>query len=139
MAKKKQDIKPGGVKEYISKCPNDAQAALKGMRAAIRQASPGADETVSYFQFPGYYYDGNYVYNGMFAWFSFKKPYVRLHLWPPVVKNHKKELAGHPTTVATVSFPADKRIPAALVKKLVKASLKVMKEKSKEKGMKKIR
>ncbi len=133
MAKRKQDIKPGGVPEYIAKCPKDARDALKGIRAAIRQAAPGAVETVSYFRFPGYFYPGNYVYNGMFAWFSYKKPYVRLHVWPEVIKSHKKELAAYPTTTATLGFQADKNIPAALVKKLVKASIKVVKDKSIEK------
>ncbi len=131
MAKKKSEIKPGGVGEYIAKCPKEARGALQSARVAIRQVAPDAVETVSYFQMPGYFYEGDYVYNGMFAWFSFKQPYVRLHVWPPVIKNHKKELAGYPTTIATVSFPADKKLPAALVKKLVKASLKAMKDKSK--------
>ena len=65
----------------------------------------------------------------MFAWFSFKKPNVCLHLRPPVIQEHKKELEGYATTKAIVSFPIDKEIPTALVKKLVEASLRVMKEK----------
>jgi len=131
MAKKGSDIRPGGVAEYIEKCPKIAQGALKILRSAIRAAAPGAVETVSYFQWPGYFYRGDYVYNGMFVWFSYKKPYARLHVWPPVIKEHKKELKGYPTTTAVVSFPADKKMPVALVKKLVKASLKAMKDKSK--------
>ena len=131
MAKKKSQIKPGGVTEYIARCPKDAQGALKSMRRAIRQVARGAVETVSYFQMPGYFYGGDFAYNGMFVWFSYKKPFARLHLWPPVIKNHKKELAGYLTTTAIVSFPADKKIPATLVKKLLKASLKAMKDRSK--------
>lgn len=127
MAKRKSDIKPGGVEEYIATCPKDAQETLKSVRTAIRQVAPDAVETVSYFQMPGYFYSGEYAYNGMFVWVSFKNPYVRLHLCPPVIKNHKKELADYPATTAIVSFEADKKIPATLVKKLVKASLKVMK------------
>lgn len=128
--KKKLDIKPGGVAEYIVKCPKEAQVTLKSLRTVIRQVAPDAVETVSYFQYPGYYYAGNYVYNGMFVWFSYKKPFVRLHVWPPVIKNHKKELADYPITTAIVSFRADKKIPVALVKKLVRASLKAMKDRS---------
>ena len=131
MAKKKSEIKPGGVAEYIAKSPKDAQSTLKSMRRAIRQVAPDAIETVSYFQMPGYFYGGDFAYNGMFVWFSYKKPFARLHLWPPVVKNHKKELQGFTTTIATVSFPTDKKLPSALVKKLVKASLKTMKARSK--------
>jgi hypothetical protein len=48
-----------------------------------------------------------------------------------VIQDHQKELAGCATTKAIVSFPADRAISMASVKKLVKASLKVMKEKCK--------
>ncbi|HEV2400422.1 MAG TPA: DUF1801 domain-containing protein [Candidatus Sulfotelmatobacter sp.] len=99
------------------------------MRSAIREAAPGATERTDYFQIPGYSYEG-YDYDGMFVWFSFKKPYIRLHLRPPVIEDHKEELAGCPTTKAIVSFPSDKDISTTLVKKLVKASLKVMKNRS---------
>jgi uncharacterized protein YdhG (YjbR/CyaY superfamily) len=130
VAKRKSDsIEPGGVDEYVAKCPREVQGKLRKIRTAIREVAPGSTETVSYFQMPGYSYAG-YDYSGMFAWFSFKKPYVRLHVRPPVIQDHKKELAGYPTTQAIVSFPADQEVPIALVKKLVKASLKAMKDRS---------
>ena len=69
--------------------------------------------------------------NGMFVWFSFKKPYVRLHVRPQAIKDHKDELEGYTTTKSIVNFPANQKIPAKMVKKLVKASIKYMK---KEKG-----
>ncbi len=120
--------KSTGVAEYIAKCPKEAQASLAKVRAAIRQAAPGATERTDYFNWPGYSYPG-YDYDGFFVWFSFKKSDIRLHIRPPAMQNHRKELAGYPTTKAIVSFPAAKPIPVALVKKLVKASLKIMKEK----------
>ena len=67
---------------------------------------------------------------GMFVWFSFKKPYIRIHLRPPIIQNHKKELASCVTTKGIVGFPEDKDVSMTLVKKLVKASLKVMKDTS---------
>ncbi len=118
------------VDKYIANTPKEVQTKLKAIRAAIREAAPGATERTDYFQWPGYSYEG-YDYNGMFVWFSFKTPYIRLHLRPPVIQDHEKELAGCTTTKAIVSFPADRAISKALVKKLVKASLKVMKDKSK--------
>jgi uncharacterized protein YdhG (YjbR/CyaY superfamily) len=93
------------------------------------RAAPGATERTDYFQIPGYSYPG-FNYDGMFVWFSFKKPHIRLHLRPPVIQEHKKELAGYPATKAIVSFPMSKSIPVPLVKKLVKASLKAMKDSS---------
>ncbi|HTX18835.1 MAG TPA: DUF1801 domain-containing protein [Bacteroidota bacterium] len=127
MMKPTRAVKPGGVREYIARHPREVQTRLHEMRSAIQNAAPRSIETVSYFEMPGYFYTG-YDYNGMFAWFSFKKPHVRLHVRPPVIENHKKELAGYATTKAVVSFPVEKRIPVTLVKKLVKSSIKVMKE-----------
>src|SRR5208282_1951872 len=120
-----------GVDEYIAKCPKEAQGDLAKIRAAIRAAAPGAVERTDYFQWPGYSDPGIDYYDGMFAWFSFKKPYIRLHVPPPVIQEHKKELAGYATTKTIVSFPLGKPAPATLVKKLVKASIKAMKDKSK--------
>ncbi len=122
-------IQPGGVAEYIACCPKEVQVKLEKIRVAIRGVAPGAIETMSYFKMPGYSYEG-YDYNGMFVWFSYKKPYIRLHLRPPVIEDHKAEISGYLTTKAIVSFPADKEMPMPLVKKLVKASLKTLKEPS---------
>jgi uncharacterized protein YdhG (YjbR/CyaY superfamily) len=130
MAKDKVII-PGGVDEYIEKYPQEVQIKLKEIRGAIEEVSSGAIQTVSYFQMPGYSYAG-YDYNGMFAWFSFKNPYVRIHLRPPVIENYKKELKDFVTTDAIVSFPINEELPIELIKKLVKASVQVMKEKKGE-------
>lgn len=120
-------VVPGGVDEYIEQCPIEVRGLLADIRAAVREAAPGATETVSYFDMPGYAYDG-YDYNGMFAWFSFKAPHIRLHVRPPVLEDHAKDVEGYKTTKAIVSFPAAGGIPKPLVKKLVKASVTVMKQ-----------
>jgi uncharacterized protein YdhG (YjbR/CyaY superfamily) len=122
--------KPGTseVDEYIASCPKEAQDNLAKMRAAIQAAAPGSTERTDYFQMPGYSYPG-FDYDGMFVWFSFKKPFVRLHVRPPVIEQHSTELADYLTTKAIVSFPMDSRITVTLVKKLVKASLKTMRDK----------
>jgi len=121
--------KSSEVDEYIATCPKEAQGDLAKVRAAIRAAVPAATERTDYFQMPGYSYPGVDHYDGMFAWFSFKKPHIRLHVPPSVIQKHKKELAGYATTKAIVSFPTGKPVPLTLVKKLVKASLKAMKDK----------
>lgn len=129
----KRKIVPGGVDEYIKKCPADVQDNLKKIRSAIREVVPDATETVSYFQFPGYHYDGDYYYNGMFAWFSYKSPFIRLHIYPEVIKNNEKLLKEFPKGAGAISFPQEKQIPTDLVKKLVRESLQIMKDKSKAK------
>lgn len=122
--------KTSEVDEYIARCPKEAQGDLAKLRAAIWAAAPRATERTDYFRMPGYSYPGLAHYDGMFTWFSFKKPHIRLHVPPPVIQEHRKELAGFATTKAIVNFPMGKPVPITLVKKLVKASLKAMKNKS---------
>jgi uncharacterized protein YdhG (YjbR/CyaY superfamily) len=121
-----------GVDEYIARCPKEAQGDLAKIRAAIRAAALGAVERTDYFRMPGYSYPGINYYDGMFTWFSFKKPHVRLHVPPSVIQKYRKELASYATTKAIISFPMGKPAPMTLVKKLVKASVKAMKDKAEE-------
>lgn len=121
--------KSSDVDGYIARGPEEAQGGLAKIRAAIRAVAPGATERTDYFHIPGYSYPG-FDYDGMFAWFSFKKPYIRLHVRPPVLQQHREVLADYSTTRAIVSFPMTKPVPLKLVKKLVKASLKAMQDKS---------
>jgi uncharacterized protein YdhG (YjbR/CyaY superfamily) len=123
------------VDAYIAKCPKSTHGKLKEIRAAIKEVAPGATETTSYFRMPGYYYPG-YDYNGMFAWFGLQKSHISLLLRPPTIQDHEKELAGYATTKAAVHLPLDGRVPIPLVKKLVKASLKIMKDRPKKNSSK---
>jgi len=123
---KSDPLVPGGVDDYLASCPIDARPHLMAIRTAIREVAPDAIETVSYFQIPGYSYPG-YDYNGMFAWFSYKRPTVRLHVRPPVIQDHDADLMDYATTKSIVSFPLSKEIPIDLVKSLVQASIEVMK------------
>lgn len=125
--KKSAAIRPGGIDEYIADCPEQVRGKLADLRAAIQSVAPDAVETVSYFDMPGYSYEG-YDYNGMFAWFSFKAPFVRLHVRPQALVDLKKEIKEFPATKAVVSFPVEKTIPKKLVRRLVKASLRSMKD-----------
>lgn len=125
-------VVPGGVDEYIAKCPKDLHGKLEKIRAVIKKVVPNAVETVSYFGFPGYQLPGDYYYSGMFAWFSYKKPFIRVHVFPPVAANHKKEVPGGKIYTGAVGFPEDGEIPLPLVKKMVEESLEIMKSRKKD-------
>lgn len=127
----KRIIVPGGVDEYIKDQPFEVQAKLKEIRVSIRQVAPDAIETLSYFQIPGYHYDGDFYYNGMFAWFSYKKPYIRLHIYPEVILENKSKLSEYKVGAGDISCMEDKQFPESLIKKLVKESLQAMKDRPK--------
>ncbi|HYB45556.1 MAG TPA: DUF1801 domain-containing protein, partial [Nitrososphaerales archaeon] len=65
-----------------------------------------------------------YGYKGRLAYFGLQKNYISLYLRPPVIAEHKRELAGYVTTKSAVHLPLNREIPVSLVKKLVRARMK---------------
>jgi uncharacterized protein YdhG (YjbR/CyaY superfamily) len=108
---------PKDVDTYIAAAPKEVQSKLKELRAAIRETAPIAAERISY----GMPY---YGYKGRLAYFSAFKNHIGLYVPPPVIEEHKSELKDYETAKATVRFPLNKKLPVALIKKLVKARVK---------------
>ena len=113
----------GSVDAYISKAPKEVQSKLREIRAAIKQAAPGALESMSY-QMPYYARKGDLSWNDRsIAWFGLQSRHIGLYLPPPIIAEHKKDLKGYETTKSAVHLPLDKRIPVPLIKKLIRARL----------------
>lgn len=105
------------VDAYISAAPKEYRQKLREVRQAVRAAAPTATEGISY-RIP--YYD----YKGRLVWFGLQKRHIGLYIRPPVIEEHRADLEGYSTTLSAVHLPLDKGIPAALIKKLVKARMK---------------
>jgi uncharacterized protein YdhG (YjbR/CyaY superfamily) len=114
------------VDEYIRDCPAEVRAHLRTVRQTIRAAEPAATEVISY-NMPGYCLPG-YAYKGMFAWFALQKRHIGLYLRPPTISDHAADLSGYGTTKSAVHLPVDQDVPIRLVRKLVKASVRVVKD-----------
>ena len=110
--------KPKDVDAYIRGAPREFQGKLREVRAAIREAAPLAHESVSY----GMAY---YAYEGRLAWFGYHTGHIGLYLRPPVIEEHREDLKGYVTTKSAVHLPLDKGIPVLLIKKLVRARVKM--------------
>src|SRR5258708_2763301 len=104
------------VDAYIAKAPKEARAKLKAMRKVMKEVAPNAVEGISY-GMPGYD-------KGRIGWFALMKRYIGLYLRPPIIKEHKKELAKYKTTKSAIHFPLDQNLPIALIKKLLRARIK---------------
>ncbi|MEP6708096.1 MAG: DUF1801 domain-containing protein [Pyrinomonadaceae bacterium] len=113
----KKTPKPKDVDAYIAAAPKEVRGKLKELRAVIRKTAPGAVERMSY-GMPYYDYKGRLVY------FSIWKSHIGLYIPTPVIKEHERELEGYETTKATVRLPLTKKLPIALIKKLVIARMK---------------
>jgi uncharacterized protein YdhG (YjbR/CyaY superfamily) len=118
--------KPRDVDEYITNAPGEVQGRLKELRKAIKSVAPDALEKISY-GMPYYGYKGRLVY------FAYFKKHIGVYLTPPITEMFKEELKDYETHMATIRFPHDKKLPIALIKKLVKARVKLNEEAEKKK------
>ncbi len=79
---------PKSIDEYIAGFPPDVRALLEKMRATIREAAPGAEETISY-QIPTFTLNGNLVH---FA--AFKK-HIGFYPTSTGIEKFKNELSAY--------------------------------------------
>jgi uncharacterized protein YdhG (YjbR/CyaY superfamily) len=104
------------VDEYLARVPEPARSTLNKIRAAIRSAVPAeATEGISY-GMPAFRYKGPLV------GYAASSNHCGLYpMNPAVIVAFRDELKGYETSKGTIRFPVDRPLPAALVKKLVKA------------------
>ena len=105
------------VDEYLAALPEDKRVALEKLRQAIRAAAPKAEECISY-GVPAFRFDGR-----LLVAFGAAKSHCSFYPGAFPVSSHKDELKGYDTSKGTVRFQADKPLPVALVRKMVKARI----------------
>jgi uncharacterized protein YdhG (YjbR/CyaY superfamily) len=101
---------------YFAALSNDKRAALETLRARIRAAAPEAEECISY-KLPAFRLHGK-----MLVWYGAGKNHCALYPGA-IVEQHKHDLRNYETSKGTIRFQADHPLPAALVRKLVKARI----------------
>lgn len=111
------------IDDYLSRVPEEARATLQKLRQTIRAAAPQAVEVISYGM-------PMFKHNGMVAGFAAFKDHCSLFPGSAVMEEYQEELKRYDTSKGTIRFPANKPLPAALVKKLVKARVRQNKEKA---------
>ncbi|HZF49260.1 MAG TPA: DUF1801 domain-containing protein [Polyangiaceae bacterium] len=114
---------------YIASFPEDVRAILEKVRATIRKAAPGAEETISY-RIPTFTLNGNLVHFAAF------KNHIGFYPGPTGIEAFKEELSTYEGAKGSVRFPLDKPIPLGLISKIVKFRVKESLEAAKAKGKK---
>lgn len=109
---------PRTIDEYLAALGPKERAALQKLRKTIKAAAPGAEERISY-QLAAFRLDGR-----MLVALGATPKHCAFYLMSSsTVAAHKDELAGYDTSKGTIRFSADRPLPAALVRKLVKARI----------------
>jgi uncharacterized protein YdhG (YjbR/CyaY superfamily) len=103
--------------EYLAAVGEDKRAALLRLRKTIKAAAPSAEECISY-------QIAAFRLNGMLVGFGATAKHCAFYLMSAsTVEAFKDELEGYDTSKGTIRFAADQPLPAALVRKLVKARI----------------
>jgi uncharacterized protein YdhG (YjbR/CyaY superfamily) len=112
MAKPAKDINA-----YLRKVPPGPRAALNELRRMIRSAAPGAEEGISY-GIPVFKYHGPLVF---FA--AFRDHCSLFAVGKSILKTFDTQLKPFRSAGTTIHFSPEKPLPAALVRKIVKARM----------------
>ena len=102
---------------YLARLSATQRAALEKLRRDIKAAAPAAEECISY-DIPGYRLGSRLLVS-----FGAAKNHCAFYPGAHPIRTHKKELAKYDLSVGTIRFPADKPLPATLVKGLVKTRI----------------
>jgi uncharacterized protein YdhG (YjbR/CyaY superfamily) len=118
MSAKAKQPNPAAVDAWLARLPHDQRAALERLRNQIRAAAPEAVETV------GYGIPMFYVGTTPLVGFNAAKNHVALTVASGTLFDTMgADLEGYDTAKGTLRFTPSRPLPAALVKKLVKARL----------------
>jgi len=110
--------RPETIDEYLAVLSDDQRAALEKLSKTIRAAAPEAQECISY-QLAAFRLEGR-----MLVAFGATTKHCAFYLMSgSTVAAYKDELAGYDTSKGTIRFQPGKPLPAALVRKLVKARI----------------
>jgi len=107
--------KPKSIDEYLATLNGEHRAALETLRRAIKSAAPKAEECISY-QMPTFRLDGKMLVS-FAAWANHCAFYPGSY----PLEGYKDELKAYDTSKGTLRFPANRPLPATLVRKQVRA------------------
>ena len=113
MEKETKRKAPATIDEYVADFPKNIQEVLEKLRATIRKAAPGAEETINY-AIPTFTLNGNLVHFAAF------KNHIGFYPAPSGIEAFKKELSVYEGAKGSIKFPIDKPLPLALITKIVK-------------------
>jgi uncharacterized protein YdhG (YjbR/CyaY superfamily) len=121
MSKRKSaSTAPAGpkVRAYLAELPPRARAAAREIRALVRSLAPDAVEHFSY-GIPGFRYRDKPL-----VWYAGWQEHVSIYPFSAAfAAGHGIRLDAYETSKGTVRFPLTKPLPAALIKRLIKARM----------------
>ena len=115
-------MNPATIGEYIAAFPDDIGKILARIRSTVRDAAPGAEETISY-RMPAFRQNGILIYFAAFR--------HHIGVSPPIHGDARleKALAKYAGEKGNLRFPLDEPIPYDLIARIVKLRVRQNDEK----------
>lgn len=120
---------PKNTDEYLAGVPEPARSTLSKVRATIRSIVPAETTEAIGYGMPTFRYKGALVAFGAFSDHCSFFP-----MSAALIEEFKDDLKNYQTAKGTIRFPLNKPLPAALLKKFVKARITQNQAKQKKKG-----
>jgi uncharacterized protein YdhG (YjbR/CyaY superfamily) len=118
------------IDEYIAGFPQDVREILQQIRMTIREAAPGAQETINY-GIPTFTLRGNLVHFAAFA------KHIGFYPTPSGIEKFKDELSVYESAKGSVQFPLDQPMPYDLIGRIVRFRVEENLARADAKGKKK--
>ena len=112
-----KNTKPRSIEEYIKASPWEAQEKLLEIHACIREAAPGATESLKW-GMPAF------SYQRILVTFAAFRHHIGFYPTPSAVKAFEKSLTKFKTAKGSIQFPLDKPLPLALIRKITQFRVK---------------
>lgn len=122
---------PNTIDAYIEGFSPDVQKILQKIRKIIKQAAPGAEESISY-NMPTFKLRGHYL-----IYFAAYKKHIALYPVPTGSKEFNEKVSAFQTGKGTLQFPLDRPIPYQLITEVVEFGIRENLAKTETKGKKK--
>lgn len=106
--------KPLNFEEYINELPESVIKSLIEIKDLIQKTNTKAENTISY-GMPAFKYKGKPL-----AYFAAFKNHIGFYPTASGIKAVEKELSKFKYSKGAIQFPYDKKIPFALIKKIIK-------------------
>lgn len=108
---------PGTIDEYITSQPHNWQEMLHKVRETIREAAPGAIESISY-AMPAFKFRGKPL-----VYFALNRNHLGFYATPSANIAFREDMKEYRSSKGAVQFPLNMPIPYELIRRMVQYKL----------------